>query len=110
MRKILYTIILYTLLATHQQTTAEKGDGLIGKPAPDWGKLRWINSDPLQLNNLANKVRGYESSKFGRMSIDELKALYNRKPAHITEPSILIRINKFIVPGTSKENLIIKIH
>ncbi|SVB54401.1 uncharacterized protein METZ01_LOCUS207255, partial [marine metagenome] len=41
MKKILYSIILYTLLAlaTHQQTTAEKGDGLIGKPAPDWGKL-----------------------------------------------------------------------
>ena len=56
MRKILYTIILYTLLATPQQTTAETGDGLIGKPAPDWGKLRWVNSDPLQLNNLTNKV------------------------------------------------------
>ena len=36
--------------------------------------------DLLGVNNLANKVRGYESSKFGRMSVDELKALYHRKP------------------------------
>ena len=56
MAKVSYIIILYALLATHQETAAETGNGLIGKPAPDWGKLRGINSDPLQLNNLTNKV------------------------------------------------------
>ena len=56
MKQLLSAIILCILLVVHQQTVAEKGNGLIGKPAPDWKKLRWINSHPLQPNNFTNKV------------------------------------------------------
>jgi len=56
MKQLHSAIILYILLVVHQQTVAEKGNGLIGKPTPDWGKLRWINSHPLQPNNFTNKV------------------------------------------------------
>ena len=56
MKQLHSAIILCILLVGHQQTVAEKGNGLIGKPAPDWGKLRWINSHPLQPNNFTNKV------------------------------------------------------
>ena len=56
MKQLHSAIILCILLVGHQQTVAEKGNGLIGKPAPDWKKLRWINSHPLQPNNFTNKV------------------------------------------------------
>ena len=50
--------------------------------------------DLLGIGNLTNKIRGHESSEFGRMSIDEIRALYERKPVKISEPSLLIRINQ----------------
>ena len=56
MSKVSYIIVLYVLLVIPQQTITEGGDQLLGKPAPDWGKLRWVNSDPLQLGNLTKKV------------------------------------------------------
>ena len=49
-------IILLMLLVINQGLFAKEGDELIGKPAPEWGTLEWMNSQPLKLNELADKV------------------------------------------------------
>lgn len=49
--------------------------------------------DLIGVGQLANVVRGH-FTKFGRMTLDEVLALYERRPASIKEPSLLIRINK----------------
>ena len=49
-------IILFMLLNINQGLIAKEGDELIGKPAPKWGTLEWLNSQPLKLNTLENKV------------------------------------------------------
>ena len=49
-------IILLMLLIINQGLIAKEGDELIGKPAPEWGTLEWMNSQPLKLNALADKV------------------------------------------------------
>jgi hypothetical protein len=43
---------------------------------------------------LANEVRGYHSRTHGRMGLEQVRALYQAEPVDITEPAILIRINK----------------
>jgi hypothetical protein len=48
---------------------------------------------------LTNKVRGSQSLKLGRVSLGELEFLYAAKPVTITEPGLLIRINKLYRPG-----------
>lgn len=50
------SIILLMLLNINQGLIAKEGDELIGKPAPEWGTLEWMNSQPLKLNELADKV------------------------------------------------------
>ena len=50
------SIILLMLLIINQKLIAKEDDELIGKPAPEWGKLEWMNSPPLKLNTLADKV------------------------------------------------------
>ncbi len=49
-------IILFMLLIINQGLIAKEGDELIGKPAPKWGTLEWMNSQPLKLNTLEDKV------------------------------------------------------
>ena len=49
-------IILLILLNINQGLFAKEGDHLIGKPAPELGKLKWMNSQPLKLSELADKV------------------------------------------------------
>ena len=49
-------IVLLMLLIINQGLIAKEGDELIGKPAPEWGTLEWMNSQPLTLNELADKV------------------------------------------------------
>lgn len=49
-------IILLMLLIINQELIAKEGDELIGRPAPEWGTLAWLNSQPLQLDALADKV------------------------------------------------------
>lgn len=49
-------ISLLILLIINQGLIAKEGDELIGKPAPEWRTLEWMNSQPLKLNKLANKV------------------------------------------------------
>ena len=61
--------------------------------------------DLLGVENLANAVHGHHSSRVGRMSLDQLMSLYQRKPANIVEPAILIRINKLYHYGMSPTEL-----
>jgi hypothetical protein len=61
--------------------------------------------DLLGLQSLANAVRGWRGTKFGRMPLDELTAHYTRRKANIREPAILIRINKLYRYGMSDAEL-----
>ena len=61
--------------------------------------------DLLGLDNLANTVRGHGSSQRGRMTLDQVLSLYQRKPAKITEPAILIRINRLYRYGMTEMEL-----
>ena len=49
-------ILLLMLLSINQGLIAKEGDELIGKPAPEWGTLEWMNSQSLKLNALGDKV------------------------------------------------------
>jgi hypothetical protein len=55
--------------------------------------------------NLTNRVRGSRAIQFGRAPLSELDALYGAKPVSISEPCLLIRINKLYRPGMSAEAL-----
>lgn len=55
--------------------------------------------DLLGLGTLANRVRGWRSVEVGRMSLDQLVAYYAAKPATVSDPVILIRINKLYRHG-----------
>jgi len=50
--------------------------------------------DLIGIRNLTNKQSGYKSAAFGRMTIDQINALYNKQPVNIDAPVILIRINQ----------------
>lgn len=50
--------------------------------------------DLLGIHNLTNTQKGFKSATFGRMSIDQIKAVYRKERVDISEPSILIRINQ----------------
>ena len=49
-------ILLLMLLNINQGLIAKDGDELIGKPAPEWGTLAWMNSQSLKLSELVDKV------------------------------------------------------
>ena len=49
-------VLLLMLLNINQGLIAKEGDELIGELAPKWGALKWMNSQPLKLNELADKV------------------------------------------------------
>ncbi|HYL45891.1 MAG TPA: hypothetical protein VEU52_02595 [Candidatus Limnocylindrales bacterium] len=57
--------------------------------------------DALGRRFLTNQVRGWHSSNYGRAPLEDLIALYRRRPVQITEPSILIRISELYRPGMS---------
>ena len=44
------------LLNINQGLIAKEGDELIGELAPKWGTLKWMNSQPLKLSELEDKV------------------------------------------------------
>lgn len=50
--------------------------------------------DLLKPAGLTNKVGGYHSRTHGRMTLEQIRALYDSKPVDITEPSLLVRINQ----------------
>ncbi len=51
--------------------------------------------DFVGLTGLTNLVRGYDSDDRGRMSVNEMIAKYEAIEANITEPVILVTINKY---------------
>jgi hypothetical protein len=61
--------------------------------------------DALGIPFLTNQVRGWGSSRWGRVPLEELIALYRRQPVQIKEPSLLIRINKLYRPQMSASEL-----
>jgi hypothetical protein len=54
---------------------------------------------------LTNKVRGFQTLEFGRVSLAELDFLYAAKPVTIDEKVLLIRINQLYRPGLDSESL-----
>lgn len=61
--------------------------------------------DALGLPLLTNQVGGWRSSRYGRTPLEELIALYRRRPVRIQEPSILIRITELYRPQMSASEL-----
>jgi len=61
--------------------------------------------DLLGIDNLTNIQNGYESREFGRMSTEQLKAIYGATKVTIIEPAILININKSFRYGMSQVEL-----
>jgi hypothetical protein len=61
--------------------------------------------DALGLPFLTNQVRGWRSSQYGRVPLEELIALYRRKPIRIREASVLIRVNELYKPQMSPSEL-----
>ena len=61
--------------------------------------------DLLGLDELANRIRGQHSDHLGRMGIEEVMAIHQRKPAKITDNVILIRINRLYHYGMSPTEL-----
>ncbi len=59
----------------------------------------------LGVDALTNAVHGHHSARQGRMSLDQILSLYQRKPAKIVEPAILIRINKLYHYGMTPTEL-----
>ncbi len=50
--------------------------------------------DLIGVDKLTNRVHGYRSSLYGRLTIEQLLQRYHREIAEIAEPAILIRINQ----------------
>lgn len=61
--------------------------------------------DLIGVQNLTNKVRGWHSRVHGRMEVPEIIGLYNQKDVKITEPALLIRINRLFRYGMSPVEL-----
>lgn len=50
--------------------------------------------DLIGIKNLTNKQIGYQSATFGRMSLKQIEALYDKRSVEVNDPSILIRISQ----------------
>lgn len=61
--------------------------------------------DLLGVGNLTNVQSGYLSSKFGRMSPEQLTSIYSKDCVEIVEPSILIRVNRLFRHNMSSVEL-----
>ncbi len=59
----------------------------------------------LGLESLTNDVHGRHSSQRGRMTIDQVRSLYLRRPATITDPVILIRVARLFRYDMSARDL-----
>jgi uncharacterized protein len=61
--------------------------------------------DLLQIGNLTNLVRGYESREYGRMPTEQIVATYAPEKAQLVDPVILININRTFRYGMPKVEL-----
>jgi len=68
-------------------------------------KIEAAAIDLIGIENLCNKIRGWESVDFGRMGLAELIPIYKREKAIIEEPVIIIRINKLYHYGMTDREL-----
>jgi len=57
------------------------------------------------LGGLTNQVRGWRSVQLGRIPLTDLIAYYAAKPVIVTDPVILIRINRLYRHGMTEEEL-----
>ena len=57
--------------------------------------------DLIGIQNLTNISRGYGAREYGRMTLDQLKSLYESDEAVFDEPALLININKTYYYGIS---------
>lgn len=79
-----------------QQGLAPKLEILIHGLEDEKTALRVESSiiDLLGIQHLTNKQSGYKSGSFGRMSLKQVNALYDKQPVHVDDPALLIRINQ----------------
>ena len=61
--------------------------------------------DLIGIKNLTNKQSGYKSATFGRMSLKQIVALYDKKKVTVDEPVIFIRINQLFRYSMSEMEL-----
>jgi uncharacterized protein len=61
--------------------------------------------DLIGIKNLTNIQSGYKSSTFGRMTIDQVKSVYEKREINIDDRVILIRISKAFRYTMSDEEL-----
>ena len=61
--------------------------------------------DLIGLEQLTNRVHGHHRARRGRMTLEQIQSLYDRRPAEITEPAVLIRINRSFHFGISEVEL-----
>ena len=61
--------------------------------------------DVLGLGGLTNKVRGWKSLQMGRMTLDQLVGYYAATPVEVTDPVLLIRINRLYRHNMTAEEL-----
>ncbi len=61
--------------------------------------------DTIGLSKLTNVIRGHGSAYFQRSSVDDLNLKYHCPRAEISEPAIIVRINRLYKPGISDEEL-----
>lgn len=59
----------------------------------------------LGLESLTNRVLGWRSVQLGRLSLEELCSYYAPVPVSITEPALLIRINRLYRHGMTAQEL-----
>ncbi len=58
-----------------------------------------------EIGNLSNLVKGHHSDERGIMHVRDIKARYASEPAEITEPTILIKLNRAYRPGMPADAL-----
>lgn len=61
--------------------------------------------DLIGIDKLTNKVHGWRSSLYGRLTVEQLVQRYKNEKAEIEEPSILIRINRNFFYGMTPAEL-----
>jgi hypothetical protein len=61
--------------------------------------------DLIGVHNLTNKVRGWRTGIYGRMEVSEAIVLYSQEEAAITEPAMLIWINRLYRYGMTPVEL-----
>ena len=61
--------------------------------------------DLVGLGELTNEVRGWRSIQLGRVSLSELVLYYAARPVEVTDPALLIRINRLYRHGMTEDEL-----